>query len=150
MAAAFTSRGVAIVAITLGAAGAYLAVSPDGTREDQFAIAFSPLCSVHSVATPLSDGCAGARMHHGSVLASASQLWVAGEDVHLPAAPTSKALNVNGAGDAFVAGVLAAILWPEALSLRDTLQLALASARQRIDLEVESRPVADLLSEFGQ
>ena len=58
-------------------------------------------------------------------------------------------INANGAGDAFTAGLLAAMLWPEPLTLHDTLSVALASARQRIDSKVEPRVTADLLRELG-
>ena len=84
-------------------------------------------------------------MQRSSGLSFASRVWAAGEDARLPALPVSEALNANGAGDAFVAGMLAAMLWPKPLSLQDTLQLALESARQRIDPEVEPRIVSDLL-----
>ena len=70
------------------------------------------------------------------------------EELLLPAAPTSGAVNANGAGDAFVAGLIAALLWPEPLALHDALRLALGSARQRIDVQVEPRGVAELLREI--
>jgi hypothetical protein len=40
------------------------------------------------------------------------------------------------------------LLWPEPLALRDALRLALGSARQRIDAQVEPRGAAELLSEI--
>ena len=74
--------GTAIVAVTLGARGAYVAVSDDPSRFDRSAL-------LREVAA------AG---------------WVGGE-VLLPALPLDGALNANGAGDAFTAGLLAAMLW---------------------------------------
>ena len=120
LAAAFSSRGVGVVAITLGGAGAYVHVSANSTR-----------------------------LQRSPALAAAARLWKPSEDVLLPAAPTSGAINANGAGDAFTAGLLAAMLWPEPLTLHDTLSVALASARQRIDSKVEPRVTADLLRELG-
>ena len=117
---AFTSRGVGVVAITLGAAGAYVAVSPDA-----------------------------ARLQRSPRLAAAARRWSAAEDALLPAAPTAGTINANGAGDAFVAGLLAAMLWSEPLSLTDALHVALESARQRIDSAAEPRAVAELLKNVG-
>jgi len=112
----FTSRGVAVVAITLGAAGAYVHVTPDAARMAR--------------------------------LPTAASAWQLAEELLLPSAPTSGAVNANGAGDAFVAGLIAALLWPEPLALHDALRLALGSARQRIDVQVEPRGVAELLREI--
>ena len=117
---AFTSRGVGVVAITLGAAGAYVAVSPDA-----------------------------ARLQRSPRLAAAARRWGAAEDALLPAAPTEGTINANGAGDAFVAGLLAAMLWSEPLRLTDALRLALESARQRIDSATEPRAAAELLQDVA-
>ena len=105
------SRGVAVVAITLGGSGAFVATTDDLQRLER------------------GDG----------VLARTSSGW-RGQSVLLPALPVEGELNCNGAGDAFTAGLIAAMLWrndlntnAEPVSLEQAALLALASARQRVD-----------------
>ena len=66
--------GVAIVAITLGASGAYVCLTDDAER-----------------------------LQAGAVLRDATSSWRVGESVRLPALPLEGELNANGAGDAFTA-----------------------------------------------
>ena len=112
----FLDAGVAVVAVTLGQHGAYVAVTEDA-----------------------------ARLTRSATLAAAASQWV-GSDIRLPALPLDGELNANGAGDAFTAGLVAAMLWqPDGddagaegaqsrfLSLEKAVTLALGSARQRVD-----------------
>ena len=117
------AAGTAIVAVTLGARGAYVAVSDDPSRLDRSALLRK--------------------------LADAG--WVGGE-VLSPALPLEGELNANGAGDAFTAGLLAAMLWRRdgdcAVGLEEAVMVALGSARQRVDAARRGRPegVEGLLS----
>ena len=97
--------GVAIAAITLGASGVFVAVTQDEER-----------------------------LLRGSTLGRAAAAW-RGAEVRLPALPVDGGVNANGAGDAFCAGMLAAMLWRAgpALTLEQAALLALGSARQRVD-----------------
>jgi len=101
--------GVGLVAITLGRAGAYVAFGGEGAT----------------------------RRQGGGAFAAAAAGWRPGECVRLPALPVAGEVNANGAGDAFVAGLLAALLWRgtdgEPLTLEQAARVALGSARQRID-----------------
>jgi sugar/nucleoside kinase (ribokinase family) len=66
-------------------------------------------------------------------LARAGTRW-RGTEVRVAALPLSGELNANGAGDAFTAGLLAALLWNEGeLALEQVALLGAASARQRVD-----------------
>ena len=98
--------GVGIVALTLGASGAFVAVSADEAR--------------------LRRG--------GAALGRAAEHWC-GAEARAPALPLAGELNANGAGDAFTAGMLAALLSSEeaALTLEQAALLGSESARQRID-----------------
>lgn len=101
-------RGVAVVALTLGEQGAYVSVTPQQARLDG-----SP------------------------ALGRQAGRW-AGESVLLPPAPVTEGaqVNTNGAGDAFIAGLVAALLVRTevaTLSLAQATRLALLSARQRVD-----------------
>lgn len=113
--------GVAVVAVTLGKFGAYVAVTKDLERLQSA----------------------------GGTLARATAGWEAGGAVRLPALPVSGEVNANGAGDAFTAGMIAAMLWrrsaAEPLSLEETVGVALASARQRVDAGTEARELGQLL-----
>ena len=132
MAAPLLERGVAVVALTLGEGGAYVCVSSDE-----------------------------ARLRNRAELSRAAAGWC-GQQARLAALPVAGELNANGAGahsaaeallprglarrgplvtclplhpsgDAFTAGLLAAMLWSEPLQLDQAVHLGLASARQRID-----------------
>jgi len=115
--------GVAVVAITLGSAGAYVSVTADADRLE------SP---------------------PDSELARAASSW-RGQAVRLTALPVEGDINANGAGDAFTAGLLAAMLWRESLELTTATKVALASARQRIDSTRRDQPMglARILEELG-
>eukprot|EP00752_Nemacystus_decipiens_P010201 g9091.t1 len=102
----FLERGVAVVAITAGAKGSFTAVTGDRER-----LAASP---------GLGRQVAG---------------W-AGQEVRAAAFAVGEgaAVNANGAGDAFVGGlVLAAAAWREALTLEEAVRFASLSALQRVD-----------------
>ena len=129
LASPLLESGVAVVAITLGASGAYVAVTEDAER-----------------------------LRRGEVLRGATSSWRPGSCVRLPALPVRGELNANGAGDAFTAGMLAAMLWREGgegegraegrarcLSLETTVRVALASARQRVDGSAEKVTIGKLL-----
>ena len=109
VAAPLLAAGVAVVAITLGGHGAYVAVTSDD-----------------------------ARLGRSALLRDSAGTW-RGRTVRLPALPLEGELNANGAGDAFTSGMLAAMLWRPAddsrarLSLEDAAAVALGSARQRVD-----------------
>lgn len=105
-AAVLFSYGVAIVAITLGEEGAYVAVTP-------------------------SEG----RILPESALAWQASKWTPGTDVLLPAYPLTLGAqaNTNGAGDAFVAGLLLALLTTAPLTLEQATKVALLTALQRVD-----------------
>ena len=107
--------GVGVVALTLGASGAYVAVSADAGR--------------------LQGG--------GGALARAASGWQPGEAVRMAALPVGGEVNANGAGDAFTAGMIAALLWRgdgAPLSLERATALALGSAAQRIDSAARESP----------
>lgn len=74
--------------------------------------------------------------------------WKAGEWVRMsPLTPTEGAtVNANGAGDAFCAGFLAAMLSYEPTTLREATTIAMASALQRIDTSVTPRAFESLLT----
>ncbi|CBJ31745.1 Myo-inositol-1-phosphate synthase [Ectocarpus siliculosus] len=102
----FLSKGVAVVAITAGAKGSFTAVTSDAER-----LAASP------------------------GLARQVSAW-AGREVRAAAfaAGEGAAVNANGAGDAFVGGlVLAAAAWRESLSLEEAVRFAALAALQRVD-----------------
>ena len=113
--------GVAVIAITLGASGAYVATCSDADRLQAA----------------------------GGVLAHATRGWQAGDAVRLPAMAVNGEVNANGAGDAFTAGMVAAMLWSaaddEPLGLEATVGIGLASARQRVDAGTEAMVVGELL-----
>lgn len=98
------AKGVAIVALTLGAAGAYVCVSGE-------------------------EGRVGA-----GALGRQAKAW-RGQGVLLPAYPVEKgaAVNTNGAGDAFIAGLVGAVLVKEPLGLEQAVRLGLLAARERVD-----------------
>jgi sugar/nucleoside kinase (ribokinase family) len=66
--------------------------------------------------------------------------WVGG-DVLLPAYPleAGSEANSNGAGDAFVSGLLAAVLSTRELSLEQAVRVALLAALQRVDSAKRAR-----------
>ena len=105
LAAPLLARGVAVVAITLAAAGAYIAVTDDDARLE-------------------GDGAPPGELPS----------WAAGPRAHRAAAlPLDGRANANGAGDAFCAGLLAGLLWSEPLTLADVVHRGLESARERVD-----------------
>ena len=112
------ASGVAVVAITLGANGAFVAVTEDAER-----------------------------LRRTDALAQGAAAWC-GAHVLLPALPVDGELNANGAGDAFTAGLLAAMLFRDeprdgaqrALSLKAAVGVALGAARQRVDSARRSAP----------
>jgi len=115
------SSGVAVVAVTLGAAGAFVAASDVAER-----------------------------FGRKESLARAGTRW-RGTEVRVAALPLSGELNANGAGDAFTAGLLAALLWNEGeLALEQVAMLGAASARQRVDSARRGHPqsVRALLEEL--
>ena len=120
LAAPLLASGIGVVALTLGASGAFVAVSDDGER----------------------------LTGRGGVLARATARWQPGECVRLPALPVTGELNANGAGDAFTAGFLAAMLWraEPPLTLAQATELALASARQRVDDAATPTSVEELVA----
>jgi len=86
--------------------------------------------------------------HRSHALRRAVESW-GGESVRLKALPLLGECNANGAGDAFTAGLLTALLWEgPPLSLREVALLALASARDRVDSLAEPRSAMDLLQEM--
>jgi myo-inositol-1-phosphate synthase len=117
LAAPLLRRGVGLVALTLGSSGAYVALNGDSARLARSGGALSSLAQE-------SDGKSGRGMA-----------------VRLPALPVDGEVNANGAGDAFCAGLLAALLSravdgqreQEPIRLESVLRVALASARQRVD-----------------
>ena len=65
--------------------------------------------------------------------------------------PSCGELNANGAGDAFTAGLLAALLWNEGeLALEQVAMLGAAAARQHVDSARRGHPqsVRALLEEL--
>ena len=109
------ASGVAVVAITLGANGAFVAVTEDAER-----------------------------LRRTDALAQGAAAW-RGAHVLLPALPVDGEVNANGAGDAFTAGLLAAMLFREEgaqrpLSLEAAVGVALGAARQRVDSARRSKP----------
>ncbi|CAM9546927.1 unnamed protein product [Chrysoparadoxa australica] len=110
----FLQRGVGIVAITLGADGAYVAANGNSKL----------------IRNGLGDG--------RSFSSSSSPLWAAAP-VRLPAFAVTEGstVNSNGAGDAFISGlalaVTAAALNGTCMSLEHATRFALLSARQRVD-----------------
>lgn len=115
------SSGVAIVAVTLGAAGAFVAASDVAER-----------------------------FGRKESLARAGTRW-RGTEVRVAALPLSGELNANGAGDAFTAGLLAALLWNEdELALEQVAMLGAAAARQHVDSARRGHPqsVRALLEEL--
>lgn len=102
----FLDKGVAVVSITAGARGSFTAVTSDTER-----LAASPGLQRQVAA------------------------WV-GQEVRAAAFAVGEgaAVNANGAGDAFVGGlVLAAAAWREALTLEEAVRFASLSALQRVD-----------------
>ena len=122
VAAPLLAAGVAVVAITLGPHGAFVAVTSDSER-----------------------------LERSAALGRCARGWV-GSAVRLPALPLEGELNANGAGDAFTSGMLAAMLWQSddgaSMSLQDAVSVALGSARQRVDSARRAKPeaVGDLLA----
>jgi sugar/nucleoside kinase (ribokinase family) len=57
--------------------------------------------------------------------------------------------NANGAGDAFVAGLLAAAVWHTPLSLTAAAKLALLSALQRVDSALRDAPTKATLQQLA-
>ena len=123
LAAPLLERGVAVVAITLGPSGAYVALTSDRER----------------------------LVARGATLRAATVGWEAGAWARLPAPPVGVEINANGAGDAFTAGILAAMLWrpadanAEPPCLEEALRVGLASARQRVDATAPRQTVAELV-----
>ena len=113
LAAPLHIRGVAIVAITLGAAGAIVSVTADAAR--------------------IGKGSA-------SELGRAAATWT-GQAVWRPALRVVGSVDATGAGDAFVAGMIAALLWRSPLSLAEAVGVGLASARRRVDSQAEPTPM---------
>lgn len=106
LAAWFLDKGVAVVTITVGHRGSFTAVTSDSGR-----LSASPTLERQVVA------------------------W-AGQDVRAPAFAVGKdaAVNANGAGDAFVGGlVLAAAAWKETLALGEAVRFAALAALHRVD-----------------
>lgn len=102
----FLDKGVAVVTITAGARGSFTAVTGDQER-----LAASPGLKRQVAA------------------------W-AGQEVRAAAFAVGEgaAVNANGAGDAFVGGlVLAAAAWRETLTLEEAVRFASLSALQRVD-----------------
>ena len=90
-----------------------------------------------------------ARLRRSSAIESAAAAWC-GQEVLLPAPPPTGRVNANGAGDAFTAGLLAAMLWSSPLSLVDAVGLALGSALQQIDMGCKQRrTAAEILSSLS-
>ena len=114
LAAWFLEKGVAVVSITVGSRGSFTAVTRHRTR-----IAASPSLGRQVAA------------------------W-AGREVRAPAfsvGPNS-GVNTNGAGDAFVGGlVLAAAVWKEALTLEEAVRFATLAALQRVDEKLRDAEV---------
>ena len=102
----FLESGVAVVTITAGARGSFTAVTSNPER-----LAASPGLGRQVAA------------------------W-AGQEVRAAAFAVGEgaAVNANGAGDAFVGGlVLAAAAWREAMTLEEAVRFAALSALQRVD-----------------
>lgn len=102
----FLARGVAVVTITAGARGSFTAVTEDEAR-----LAESP------------------------GLKRQVSAW-AGKEVRAAAFAVGKgsAVNANGAGDAFVGGlVLAAAAWKDPVTLEEAVRFAGLAALQRVD-----------------
>lgn len=102
----FLEKGVAVVTITAGARGSFTAVTGDAER-----LAASP------------------------GLARQVAAW-AGREARAPAFAVGEgsAVNANGAGDSFVAGlVLAAAAWRDPLALDEAVRFAALAALQRVD-----------------
>lgn len=102
----FLDKGVAVVTITAGAKGSFTAVTSDKER-----LAASPGLERQVAA------------------------W-AGREVRAAAFAVGEgsAVNANGAGDAFIGGlVLAAAAWREALTLEEAVRFAALAALQRVD-----------------
>lgn len=123
------ARGVAVLVLTLGSRGSFVSLTSDATR--------------------LGEACAAAQRRHGgggggggaahSMAPAPSEeesQWRAGQSVRLAAfavAPAATA-NANGAGDAFCAAFVAAMLWQApALSLREAAVVASLAALHRVD-----------------
>lgn len=102
----FLDKGVAVVTITAGSRGSFTAVTSDAER-----LAASP------------------------GLERQVRAW-AGQEVRAAAFAVGEgsAVNANGAGDAFIGGlVLAAAAWREALTLDEAVRYAALAALQRVD-----------------
>lgn len=119
----FLGKGVAVVTITAGAKGSFTAVTSDVER-----LAASP------------------------GLARQVSAW-AGREVRAAAFAVGEgaAVNANGAGDAFVGGlVLAAAAWRENLSLEEAVRFAALAALQRVDESLrqadDARNAAELMT----
>ena len=109
------------MAVTLGAAGAIVSVTADAAR--------------------IGKGSA-------SELGRAAATWT-GQAVWRPALRVVGSVDATGAGDAFVAGMIAALLWRSPLSLAEAVGVGLASARRRVDSEAEPTPMRDALRSSG-
>ena len=59
-------------------------------------------------------------------------------------------VNANGAGDAFVAGLLSAVVWQSALTLRAAGRLGLLSALQRVDSSLREAKSKATLAQLAQ
>lgn len=117
----FLDKGVAIVAITLGAQGSFAAVTGDPERL--------------KAASPL----------HRSAGA-----WV-GQNLRAAAfSPgAGSTINANGAGDSFVGGlVLAAAAWKEKLTLDQAVSFAALAALQRVDGNLRDAKVKHTAAEL--
>ncbi|CAN0542038.1 unnamed protein product [Ectocarpus sp. 12 AP-2014] len=119
----FLGQGVAVVAITAGAKGSFTAVTSDAER-----LAASP------------------------GLARQVSAW-AGWELRAAAFAVGEgaAVNANGAGDAFVGGlVLAAAAWRESLTLEEAVRFAALAALQRVDESLrhaeDARNAAELMT----
>lgn len=110
----FLERGVAVVTITVGGKGSFTAVTGDLVR-----LAASPSLARQVVA------------------------W-AGQEVRAPAFAVGEgaAVNANGAGDAFVGGlVLVAAAWRSTLTLEEAVTFASLAALQRVDATLREAEV---------
>jgi len=118
LAAPLLAQGLGCLALTLGAEGAYLAVNADLRGRS---------------ATFLRQG----------------ERW-RGQDSFVPAYPVSEgsSINANGAGDAYIGGLVAAVLWQRPVSLEEANRFALLAALQRVDSSKRDSPLKTLASDL--
>uniref|UniRef100_A0A7S2Y4D8 Carbohydrate kinase PfkB domain-containing protein n=1 Tax=Fibrocapsa japonica TaxID=94617 RepID=A0A7S2Y4D8_9STRA len=105
-------KGVGIVAITLGSEGAFLRVTSDASR-----------------------------LEASEALSYQAKAWV-GQEVLLPAYTVEEgsSINANGAGDAFVGGLLASLACKQQLDTDTALRMALMTSLQRVDSNKRNNP----------